>query len=201
MLGSPGTRLPTSATYRSSPNTFAANIVFGVPLEHVKKENGVPIPVEHSIAYLEQRAMNEEGLLRVAGNTTDIKKLKGEYDFGKQPNLNSYTDVHVIGGVLKLYFRDLPQQPLLMTQGLKDASNEEDATTCINIIREELTHVPEVNYNILRRLFGFLHSLSQQAESNKMSPENIGIVFQPTLKLPIGLITAFVVYHSQIFGN
>jgi predicted amidophosphoribosyltransferase len=68
--------------FRSAPNTFAPNIIFGVPLEHVKKENNVPIPVEHCVRYLEQRGLNEEGLLRVAGNTTEIKKLKAEYDSG-----------------------------------------------------------------------------------------------------------------------
>lgn len=67
---------------RSAPNTFAPNIIFGVPLEHVKKDNNAPIPVEHCVRYLEQRGLNEEGLLRVAGNTTEIKKLKAEYDSG-----------------------------------------------------------------------------------------------------------------------
>jgi hypothetical protein len=88
-----------------------------------------------------------------------------------------------------------------MTSGLKMAADEQDPSTCISLIQEEFNSVPEVNYNVIKRLFGFLHQLSQYADVNKMSPENIGIVFQPTLKLPMGLITALVIYYPQIFGN
>lgn len=196
----PKSKLPVKANYRSSPNSYAANIIFGVPLEHARKVNGIPSPVELTISWLEVHALTEPGIIRVSGSNTEVKNIKQAFDSGQDVDPSSMsTDPHVISGVLKLYLRELPQVPLLMTQGLKEAADCEDPSQYLTLLSEELSQIPKANYDLLRRLFGYLYQVASNEPSNKMTPDNIGIVFGPTLKLPINLIATMVYYYNQIF--
>lgn len=56
--------------------------------------------------------MNEEGLFRISGSSSKIKKLKNAFDAGIVNIEEYYRDAHTIAGVLKCYLRELPE-PLL----------------------------------------------------------------------------------------
>lgn len=88
--------------------------VFGVPFETVIERAsttipGVPDIMVYAFAYLDKYGLDEEGLFRLSGSLREIAKLRGTFQSGKIPPLDAVGDPHVITGLLKLYFRELPE--------------------------------------------------------------------------------------------
>jgi len=175
-------------------------MIFGVPLEFVKRSGAIPDIVEHSVSHLERKAFAEEGILRLAGSNSEIKRLKDQYNSGTMPDL-SKVDVHAIAGVLKLWFRELPRPPLLSTKGIKEASSAESEEERTSILTQELANIPDVNYMTLKRLFSFCNMISANSVRTKMLPQNIAIVFHPTLNLSMEVITTLVMQYDTIFAE
>jgi len=171
---------------------------FGVPLQSCKQVNHVPTIVESCISFLEQHGLQEEGLLRLAGSASQIKQLKEQFDSGGQPDLSQF-DLHSVAGVLKLYFRELPKVPLIVTQGLKDALRASSPEETVQLIQQELGNVPWPNYYTLKRLFVFLNQLQSHSDVNKMTPGNVAIVWNPTLRVSTELLQFLTVWAPQIF--
>jgi len=66
------------------------------------------------------------------------------------------------------------------------------------MMTDELTQIPEVNYFALKRLFGFMRTVANNANFTLMSPENISIVFHPTLQIPQNIISLLIT-HPQVW--
>jgi hypothetical protein len=92
--------------------------IFGGSLEaQAQKQNSlVPRIVLECIQIIEQKGMNIEGIYRLSGNNGSMQRLRFFYNnyenFWIDPNYEDWSDVHVITGALKLYFREL-QNPLI----------------------------------------------------------------------------------------
>jgi hypothetical protein len=89
-------------------------LVFGGPLP----EQGVPPIVTVGLELLQERSMQSEGLFRLSGDNTQLQLLKQEFNEGKYPTLEAAREAlsrqkeHTISGMVKMYFRELPE-PLL----------------------------------------------------------------------------------------
>eukprot|EP00061_Rhincodon_typus_P013611 g40092.t1 len=66
-------------------------------------------------------------------------------------------------------------------------------------------NLPVANYNALEHIIGHLHRVTEQCEENKMSSNNLGIIFGPTLiRLPANEDTASMIslvnsgYQAQV---
>jgi len=183
---------------QTTSNYVPSGRTFHVPLEEVKLQHNVPIVVEQAIQYLEQKGVQSEGILRLSGNSTETKKFRDQYDAGQPVDLSSCSDMNSIGGLLKLFFRELPRAILANTDAIK-RSNEMDEEAAIEVLKEELTNIPELNYFTMKRLFGFLYLIAYNADHNKMSSTNLAIVFQPTLHISQQLIMTLIDRYNEIF--
>ena len=67
-----------------------------------------------------------------------------------------------------------------------------DVNAQVAKIAEELKKIPDVHQWAVSCLFGYLSLVAANAETNKMSPANLAIVFRPTLKLPDALIICLI---------
>ena len=61
--------------------------------------------------------------------------------------------------------------------------------------------LPMANFELLRHLSSFLIEVIDNAQSNKMTVRNVGIVFAPTLNIPAPLIAFFLTDFPDIFGS
>jgi RalA-binding protein 1 len=61
--------------------------------------------------------------------------------------------------------------------------------------------LPIANFELLRHLSSFLIEVVDNAQSNKMTVRNVGIVFAPTLNIPAPLIAFFLNDFLDIFGS
>ena len=75
--------------------------------------------------------MKEEGIFRLSGSSTHIKELREAFDRGEEVDLTLVKDEHVVTGLLKLYFRELPEP--LFTRNLGGELRNIESINKINI--------------------------------------------------------------------
>eukprot|EP01087_Luapelamoeba_hula_P007324 TRINITY_DN1792_c0_g1_i1.p1 TRINITY_DN1792_c0_g1~~TRINITY_DN1792_c0_g1_i1.p1 ORF type:complete len:507 (+),score=120.76 TRINITY_DN1792_c0_g1_i1:190-1710(+) len=149
----------------------------------------IPSIIETTIAYLEDPdRLKLEGIFRVSGSLNDVKLIKESYEKGKKVDLSKVTDAHTVAGVLKIFFRE-SKDPLL-TFELYDCWVAAIATPSegdrVASVRQVIELLPAINRRILQRLTGLLVKVAELEQYNKMSVNNIAIVFAPTLLRPPG---------------
>ncbi|KTG43698.1 hypothetical protein cypCar_00019892 [Cyprinus carpio] len=184
--------------------------LFGIDFAQVAKNSpdGIPFIIKKCTSEIESRALNIKGIYRVNGAKSRVEKLCQAFENGKDLVELSDLHPHDISNVLKLYLRQLPE-PLILYRyyndiiGLsKETQNvgETDSTKekspgeqlCLSIelkrvlfkIRDLLRQLPAAHYKTLQFLITHLHRVSEQAEENKMTTSNLGIIFGPTLIKP-----------------
>ncbi|KAJ3298437.1 hypothetical protein HK104_010697 [Borealophlyctis nickersoniae] len=160
---------------------------FGVPITSLMERDVVPVPyvVSKCIKCVEKYGMKAQGLYRVSGTNTHVQKLKGLLDRDVQlVNMDEWAvDIHNITGVLKLFFRELPDSlfPKSMYYQFNEAAKIEDDRRRLIGIHELINQLHDANYATLKALAGHLHRVQSHEEDNKMSFQNLSIVWGPTL--------------------
>ncbi|CAH2037716.1 unnamed protein product, partial [Iphiclides podalirius] len=168
-------------------NDSSVKPVFGYPLEEHLRVTGrtIAFPLELCICTLHELALNEEGLFRIAGGLSKVRRMKLSLDAGlfTVPLPRDYRDVHVVASVLKSYLRELPE-PLLtyrLYENFINASRQSTEQARLNAVWDAIHLLPPANYQNLRYLIKFLSALTQNQSTNKMTPSNLAIVIAPNL--------------------
>ena len=102
-------------------------------------------------------------------------------DFRDPANFNH--DISSVAGLLKLFFRSLPS-PLLTTQHYAEFISA--AQIPDDILRRDSLHaiinaLPDPNYATLRVLTLHLNRVQEHSNVNRMTAQNLAIVWGPTL--------------------
>ncbi|KAH8802840.1 hypothetical protein F5884DRAFT_887545 [Xylogone sp. PMI_703] len=191
-----GQQPQVSNLYTQSPVSMNANHlpplkpVFGLSLDHLFERDGsaVPMTVYQCIQAVDLFGLEVEGIYRLSGTASHITKLRAMFDNDaskvdfRNPE-NFYHDVNSVAGLLKQFFRDLPD-PLMTREHysafIEAAKNEDD------IVRRDSLHaiinsLPDPNYATLRALTLHLNRVQQNSSVNRMNSSNLAIVFGPTL--------------------
>ncbi|NXW11757.1 RHG15 protein, partial [Fregetta grallaria] len=92
-----------------------------------------------------------------------------------------WSDVHVVIGALKLFFRELPEPLVLFDPFIEAISKCSPAVLPMGIPRlwDQAGWAPWDHPPILR-----IPRVMEQVDVNRMTCQNIGIVFEPTLLRP-----------------
>ncbi|XP_050390055.2 rho GTPase-activating protein 44 isoform X5 [Patella vulgata] len=158
--------------------------VFGHPLEEHLRVTGrdIAVVLEACVMTLLLTGMDEEGLFRIGGASSKLKKLKACFDANIVDMEEFRHDPHTVAGALKQYLRELPE-PLLTYQLYSDfmeaASLPKDKLH--PALKKVVDTLPRINYNNFRYLIKFLDKLAKNSDKNKMSAGNIAIVIAPNL--------------------
>ncbi|XP_065347479.1 rho GTPase-activating protein 44-like isoform X2 [Cloeon dipterum] len=161
--------------------------VFGEALEEHLRVNKRKIawPIELCVCSLLILGMEEEGLFRVAGGASKVRRMRMSLDanlLSLEGSL-SYNDPAVVAGALKSYLRELPEPLMtfkLYTNWL-NASKVPVAEERVRALKEVVELLPEANRDNLTYLIKFLATLCKNQEVNKMNPQNVAIVLAPNL--------------------
>ncbi|XP_026022565.1 rho GTPase-activating protein 15 isoform X1 [Astatotilapia calliptera] len=198
--------------------------VFGCSLEMLceRERSTVPRFVRLCTEAVERRGLETDGIYRVSGNLAVIQKLRflvnheravttdGRYMFPaelvQEEKLNldesEWEDIHVITGALKLFFRELPEPlvpygfftDIVETVKMSDYMDKIDRLKCL------VLNMPPPNHDTLQFMCRHLKRVLEQSETNRMTTQNIGIVFGPTLMRPErdnGNMAVNMVYQNQ----
>ncbi|KAK9528765.1 hypothetical protein VZT92_012911 [Zoarces viviparus] len=198
--------------------------VFGCRLEMLceREKSTVPRFVKLCTEAVERRGLDTDGLYRVSGNLAVIQKLRflvdheravttdGRYmfpaEFVQEEKLNldqsEWEDIHVITGALKLFFRELPEPlvpfgfftDIVETVKMSDYMDKVDRLKCL------VLSMPPPNHDTLQFMCCHLKRVLEHSGINRMTTQNIGIVFGPTLMRPErdnGNMAVNMVYQNQ----
>lgn len=192
--------------------------VFGVPLPHVMyityTQFQLPLPVLHACEFLRSgngHHLMTEGIFRVPGSAEEVNSFKAKYNLGEDPKF-SESHVHSVASMLKLYFRELPE-PLCTYKGYQlfcDSQREPDAEQGKVMLMAALAALPPVNRALFATVTRLLKDVAAHEKLNFMSPDNLGIVWGPTLlreekenfmsmDLPVSVIISLIKYCDEIF--
>lgn len=186
--------------YELDDYTYALNLhmgtlgeVFGKPLDNAS--HTVPAVVVDCLLLLEHNGLQTEGIFRISGDDATIMDLRRSYDdgldnFSWRSDLNlGESDVHNAASLLKLYFRTLPE-PLIPRKCYRPLCeilklSKDDFVSKAKAIIHPPVATP-LNVRVIAHLFRLLYLLTENSQYNKMTKENIAIVFAPSLLLPEG---------------
>ncbi|XP_041440354.1 rho GTPase-activating protein 15 isoform X3 [Xenopus laevis] len=199
--------------------------VFGCRLDALchRENSTIPKFVSMCIDAVNERGLEADGIYRVNGNLATIQKLRfivdreravttdGRYLFPEQLSQeekldlssSDWEDVHVITGALKMFFRELPEPliPFGMFEQFVEAVQIPDLDERIETITALVSVLPEPNHDTLKHILSHLKRVMEHSETNRMTTQNIGIVFGPTLMRPekelFSNIAANMVYQNQ----
>nr|XP_046237451.1 active breakpoint cluster region-related protein isoform X2 [Scatophagus argus] len=164
--------------------------VFCVPIQTVAQQEGVLVPhvVRCCVEEVERRGMDEVGIYRVSGSTSDISALKTAFNSNLREAVTRLrsAEVNVVSGVLKLYFRELPEPliPSELFQSLARTLDMQDVTSRFVSMLSLLHSCPDPNRHTFLYLLHHLQRVSEKQDVNKMSPLNLATVFGPSLLRP-----------------
>ena len=175
--------------YHPQAKPPSKNRVFNVPLQNLQLTdailvNGGVVQVPHFISDACQRILDHadtEGIFRKAGSAQRLKEIRAGLESGKPISRN--LNVIDLGDVLKSFFRDLPEP--LLAPGMC----QEMMLRCILLPGEERKKallltcllLPPVTLSTLSFFMQFLHKIASQSQTNRMTAQNLAIVFTPSL--------------------
>ncbi|XP_017335547.1 rho GTPase-activating protein 15 isoform X1 [Ictalurus punctatus] len=182
--------------------------VFGCSLELLceREKNTVPRFVRNCTETVEKKGLETDGIYRVSGNLAVIQKLRfavnheravstdGRYLFPEDlvpvehVDLEDpqWEDIHVITGALKLFFRELPEPlvPYELFHDIVKAVKLSDYLDKVERMKSLVVSMPPTNHDTMRHMFRHLKRVMEHSDTNRMTTQNIGIVFGPTLMRP-----------------
>ncbi|ESO99728.1 hypothetical protein LOTGIDRAFT_141691, partial [Lottia gigantea] len=194
--------------------------LFGGSLEEYIEATGqeIPLIIKSCIRVINLYGLHHQGIFRVSGSIVEINGFKATFENGEDPLLDMVdaSDINSVGGVLKLYFRELrePLFPLHLFDELVNCSREEDITARVERIKYLISTLPRAVIIVMRYLFAHLNHISEYSDESMMDPYNLAICFGPTL-LPIPpdrdqvsyqssvneIIKTIIIYQEDIFPN
>ncbi|KAF9907838.1 hypothetical protein EC991_010436 [Linnemannia zychae] len=172
-----------------------ADHIFGLPLEEavrlskISATTGVPAVISRCIEYLDIMGVEEVGLYRVPGSTSNVARLKVMFDHGHDYDFlqkgNAPQNPHDVATLLKLYFRELPAPVIppetMATFNSIDFSDVKPQHQ--QRLKEALGLLPLENYILLGTLCRHLSNLAEYESCTKMNISNLGLIFCPTLQI------------------
>ncbi|XP_064207120.1 rho GTPase-activating protein 32 isoform X2 [Anguilla rostrata] len=161
--------------------------VFGCDLgEHLLNSgHDVPQVLKSCTEFIEKHGI-VDGMYRLSGIASNIQKLRHEFDSEQIPDLTKdvyIQDIHCVGSLCKLYFRELPN-PLLTYQLYEKFSEAVSAATDeerLIKIHDVIQQLPPPHYRTLEFLMRHLSHLATFSYVTNMHSKNLAIVWAPNL--------------------
>ncbi|XP_054444850.1 rho GTPase-activating protein 33 [Pteronotus mesoamericanus] len=161
--------------------------VFGCDLgEHLSNSGqDVPQVLRCCSEFIEAHGV-VDGIYRLSGVSSNIQKLRHEFDSERIPELSGPTflqDIHSVSSLCKLYFRELPN-PLLtyqlygkFSEAMSVLGEEERLVRVHDVIQQ----LPPPHYRTLEYLLRHLARMARHSANTSMHARNLAIVWAPNL--------------------
>ncbi|KAF4075977.1 hypothetical protein AMELA_G00225080 [Ameiurus melas] len=161
--------------------------VFGCDLGEHLLNSGLDVPevLKSCSEFIEKHGI-VDGIYRHSGISSNIQKLRHEFDSENVPDLTKdvyMQDIHCVGSLCKLYFRELPN-PLLTYQlydKFADCMGEMTEDERMVKVHDVIQQLPPPHYRTLEYLIKHLARLATFSEETNMHIKNLAIVWAPNL--------------------
>ncbi|KAF2090138.1 RhoGAP-domain-containing protein [Saccharata proteae CBS 121410] len=181
---------PAPAPSLPDPHAPPIKPVFGLSLEELFRRDANPVPmvVYQCIQAVDLFGLDQEGIYRIPGTNSHIQAMKAMFDHNpdsvdfRNPSA-FFHDVNSVAGLLKQFFRDLPD-PLLTHEHYAEfieAARIDDDTVRRDSLHAIINALPDPNYATLRALVLHLNRVQERSAMNRMSGSNVAICFAPSM--------------------
>lgn len=209
---------PPPPMKRPPPRPPLPSQQFGVSLSYIRdRSSGAVVPpvMAQTVSFLKEKALRTEGIFRRSARVQLIKDIQKLYNLGKPVNFEQYNDVHVPAVILKTFLRELPE-PLLTFRVYSQVLEITKVESSLRVSRckQMVESLPEHNFLVAKYLLCFLHMVSQESLSNRMSASNLACVFGVNLLwpplgsvslsalTPVNICTEILIEHfPTVFGS
>jgi len=158
--------------------------VFGLDLEELFQRDGtaVPMVVYQCMQAIDLFGLDVEGIYRLSGSNTHIQQLKAVFDNDSsrvdfRNPAAFHHDVNAVAGLLKQFFRDLPD-PLFTRERYAEfisAARIDDDIVRRDTLHAVINGLPDANYATMRALVLHLNRVQEHSSTNRMSSSNVAI--------------------------
>lgn len=152
-------RRPTLESLREK-GIFKDEPVFGCTLSNLcaREKTTIPQFVKACIQAIEKKDLKSDGIYRVCGNLSQVQKIRFQVNQDNYSGLWKEEDVHVLTGLLKMFFRDMkePVIPCNMFEQLMKAIALPDRKSKLERITRLMKDMPAVNHDTLKFLLQHL---------------------------------------------
>ncbi|CAI4230992.1 unnamed protein product [Auanema sp. JU1783] len=169
---------------------------FDVSLDFILSHNpdhDVPPIVSDLIEFLEENALDIEGIFRKSANVGSIKRLQERINMGEKVDFindpeyrdNAYVASLHASVLLKTFLRSLGE-PVTTNELFPQLTKIADVpkTEKTAAVREIVAVLPKPNYVLLKTVIKFLTKVAARSNVNLMTAANLSIVFGPNLTWP-----------------
>lgn len=190
----------TTNALLAPPGPGDTDAVFGVSFELAVRRSGhickeLPDVLVLCCSYLMRHGLEEEGLFRLSGSLREVAVLRGAFQKGDTPNMEEIGDPHVVTGLLKLWFRELPESLFERRPGAPtDPLPGGPYKTLLGQLHDGRRKAIQV-------LFELLSKVAANSTKNKMNPNNLAIVFSPTLQAANDIVVNLITNYSALFDQ
>ncbi|PWN27952.1 hypothetical protein BDZ90DRAFT_157764 [Jaminaea rosea] len=189
-------------------SSSAANFtsLFGQDIPTLVEREGRPIPLglERMFNEIESRGLQEVGIYRISGSKSTIEAMEQAFRSRPPESIDlqhgEFSDVHAISGLIKLWFRELPEPvvPFSFYNPIIEAEALENSDDRLIALRDLIWSFPKAHFDLLRRTCEHLARVVEEGEKNKMLPHNIGLIFGTSLLNPPPSATSVAEAFGQI---
>ncbi|XP_069569355.1 rho GTPase-activating protein 31 [Brachyistius frenatus] len=166
---------------KGSENAFGCDLI-----EHLQNSGqDVPQVLKKCAEFIEKHGI-VDGIYRLSGVTSNIQRLRQEFCSEACPDLTKEVylqDIHCVGSLCKLYFRELPNP--LLTYELYSKFTE---VVTVHGDHERLLHIqrvikelPNPHFRTLEYLTKHLAHLATLSTQTNMHTRNLALVWAPNL--------------------
>ncbi|XP_069057230.1 rho GTPase-activating protein 33 isoform X2 [Pleurodeles waltl] len=147
--------------------------------------NDVPQVLRCCSEFIEKHGI-VDGIYRLSGVSSNIQKLRHEFDSERIPDLTKdvyLQDIHCVSSLCKLYFRELPN-PLLTYQlydKFAEAMSVHSEGDRLIRVHDVIQQLPPPHYRTLEFLMRHLARLATHSPITSMHVKNLAIVWAPNL--------------------
>ncbi|KAJ2881527.1 Rho-type gtpase-activating protein, partial [Coemansia asiatica] len=154
--------------------------------------HNIPWVVRSAIKFIEAQGLTMEGVYRRSGSTMDIRAVLIEVSNVAEATNNRFRDAAIapssadvtsVTSVLKQYFRDLPN-PLMTSETYHlwvHTASIASVDERIKVYRTISDSMPDAHSETLRFLMTHLKRVSDNQQENKMTTNNLSVVFAPNI--------------------
>ncbi|ESO07359.1 hypothetical protein HELRODRAFT_135695, partial [Helobdella robusta] len=118
-------------------------------------------------------------IFRYSANTKALEALKSRINFTWDTTLKPDLDPHIVGNLLKLYLKELPESliPTCMTGDFLRFAYCYSTKKLFLTFQKLCQNLPLAYYNSLKYVTHLLADVAQQHSVNKMNSKSLGMAF------------------------
>ncbi|KAF4077234.1 hypothetical protein AMELA_G00205640 [Ameiurus melas] len=169
----------------------------------------VPPEVQRCISHITLYGLKVEGLYRCCGSVIKVAELVEKLRKAPDDVVLETNEVSVqeVAGALKHFLRNSPQIiPSSEREGWVKAAAQPDLSNRLQEYCRLVKHLPPDNRAVLSTLFSHLYIMQLSSQVNKMTAQNLAVVFVPILfedlamnRNMVNLTRELIVHHTAVF--